>query len=288
MKQFKIITLSLALFCAFLQTAGAQDMTAKQKANIQAAYDALNRKDFTAFASLCAPDYVEQNVAPTPTKGINAAIELYKQFFTAFPDFMIKINEIAPSGVNRYLLRVTITGTNTGSFMGLPATGKSIKFDDADVVVLNADGKCISHQVTNVGEPLRQIGYGSLTNPNTNVIMEAYGNFGKHDVAAIQAQCADDVVFELQDRMFDSKARWFKGKDGVGKFFQEIGSKFQYTKFQPVRFVADGDDVFILVDAEYKLSSTGKTYSSTYTHHFVVKNGKIAYFRGVDDFQMEK
>lgn len=173
--------------------------------------------------------------------------------------------------------------------MGLPATGKPIKFEDADVVELNADGKCISHQITNVGEPLRQIGYGSLNNPNTNgVLNDGYGNFAKKDMKAFLASCSDDVVFEIQDRKFDSKPRFFRGKTEVGKFFEELDTKFQYTKFQPVRFVADGDDVFVLIDAEYKLLSTGQTFASTYTHHFVVKNGKIAYFRGVDDFQLMK
>lgn len=280
--------LTLALGCAFSQIAYSQDATAKNKAAVTAAYDALNRKDWTAFAALCAPEYVEKNVGPAPAAGINAALDLYKQFQSAFPDFMVKINEIVPASPTRFLLRVTITGTNTGSFMGLPPTGKSIKFDDADVVELNAAGKAISHSITNVGESLRQIGYGSLTNPATGVVMAAYQAFGKGDVAAVLALCADNAVFEIQDRMFDTKARWFKGKTEVGQFFQELGSKFQFSKFQPVRFIADGDDVIALIDAEYTLAATGKKYTSTYTHHFKVVNGKITSFRGVDDFQMIK
>lgn len=283
---FSILT--LALCCAFSKTAHSQDATAKNKAAVMSAYDALNRRDWAAFAALCSPDFVEKNVGPAPVAGISATIDLYKQFIAAFPDFKTKINEIVPASPTRFLLRVTITGTNTGPFMGMPPTGKSIKFDDADVVELNAEGKAVSHSITNMGEPLRQIGYGSLTNPATGVVMAAYQAFGKGDVPGVLALCADNAVFEIQDRMFDSKARWFKGKTEVGQFFQELGSKFHYTKFQPTRFVADGDDVFILIDAEYTLTATGKIYASTYTHHFKVENGKITYFRGVDDFQTMK
>ena len=118
--------------------------------------------------------------------------------------------------------------------------------------------------------------------------MAAYGFFGKGDIQGILSICAENVVFDLQDRMFDSQARLFQGKAGVGQFFQELGAKFRYSKFQPLRFVADGEDVFILVEAEYTLVSTGKKYSSTYTHHFKVVNGKITFFRGVDDFQVAK
>lgn len=287
MKQIKILTLVFAFAGTFLHHAAAQDMR-KQEATIRAAYDALNNKDWAKFASYCTPDFVDKNVGPAPVQGIQACIDAYKQFFAGFPDFKVTINEIAMSSPNRYLLRVTVTGTNTSTFMGIPATDKAIRFNDADVVELNAAGKCISHEITNVGEALREIGYGSMMNPSTGVVMAAYQDFGNKDLPALLAKCSDDVTFEIQDRMFDSKPRWFKGKAEVGEFFKELSSKFQYSKFQPVRFIADGDDVIILVEVEYKLLATGKTYTNTYTHHFVVKNGMVTYFRGVDDFPMEK
>lgn len=281
------ILFALALTCAATLSAQGPGM-ATAKNNINLAYDALSRKDWTAFAALCADNYTEVNVGPAPVVGIQAAIELYKQFSAAFPDFKVKPVDIAAASSNRYLVHVQITGTNTGSFMGLPATGKSIKFDDSDIVEFDNNGKFTSHSITNTGEALRQIGYGSMANPNTQVVIAAYEKFGKGDAPGILAMCSDNVVFEIHDRMFDNKARIFPGKTGVGQFFQEIGGKFQYSKFLPTRFVTDGDDVFILVDAEYTLASTGKKYSSTYTHHFKVTNGKISYFRGVDDFQMMK
>ena len=288
MKQFKFFAFTLIFLFTNRIGMVAQSSPDKNIANIKAAYDALNRKDWAAFTALCSPNYVELNVTGAPVAGINAAIEVYKQFQRAFPDFKVQITDIAAAGNNRYLLRTSVSGTNTGEFMMLPATGKSMKFDDADIVTLDNNGKCISHGVTNVGEPLRQIGYGSMTNPNTQAIIAVYEKFGKGDVPGILESSSDDVVFEIQDRMFDAKGRWFKGKAEVGRFFAEIGSKFQYTKFLPTRFVTDGDDVFILIDAEYKYLPTGQMYASTYTHHFKVVNGKITYFRGVDDFQMMK
>lgn len=288
MKNVAILSLALLLLSSFVQFAQAQDNSARDKANIQKAYDALNRRDWATFESLCTPNYTDYNVGPAPAVGTKAAIELYKQFQAGFPDFKIKINEIAHAGNGKYLLRVSITGTNTGSFMMLPPTGKPLKFDDADLVEVNAEGKCFSHSITNSGEPLRQIGYGSLLNPATQLIMSGYQKFSVGDIAGFLANCAEDVFFDIQDRMFDAKARIFKGKANVGQFFQELDSKFKYTKFQPVRFVSDGEDVFVLIDAEYKHVPSGKTYASMYTHHFKVANGKITYFRGLDDFQMMK
>lgn len=262
--------------------------TAKNEATIRAAYEALNQRNWDAFAALCAENYTDLNVGPAPTQGIEASLDLYKQFQEAFPDFKVTINEIAPVSSTRFLLRVTITGTNTGSFLGLPPTGKPIRFDDADVVEFNNEGKCVSHAITNTGEPLRQIGYGSLNNPNTTTVMSVYEKFGKGDIEGVLATCDDKVVFDIEDRMFDSKSRMFNGKAEVGGFFKELGSKFKYAKFQPTRFVSDGEDVFTLVDVEYAHLPSGKNYKSTYTHHFKVVDGKVTFFRGIDDYQQEQ
>lgn len=283
MKQFKSFCLVFALLMSAFASVNAQGNT---EANIRKAYAALESRDFNTFASLCSDDFSELALAPMPIKGVWNAIEQYKQFMNAFPDLKFKVGSIAPAGNNRYYLDVTLTGTNTAPFMGMPATGKSIMVHDMDVVELNSAGKCISHWSANSGGALIQIGYGSLTNPNTAKVMELYGKFGSGDIAGVLADCTDDVVFDVHDHMFDSKERVFKGKDGVAQFFKELGTKFQYSKFQPTRFVADGDDVFILVDVDYKSTADGKRHTSTYTHHFKLSNGHVTYFRGVDDFQM--
>lgn len=288
MKKHSFLTLALALLCAYSNSIIAQDMTAKHKAAIQNAYDALNRKDWAAFALTCAPEFTDLNVGPAPAVGVEAAIGLYKQFQTAFPDFTIKINEIVPAGPARYLLRVTVTGTNTGPFMMLPPTGKSMKFDDVDIVVLDKNSKAISHTITHMGEPLRQIGYGSMNNPNTHAVIAIYEKFGQGDVAGILAGCTDDVVFDIQDRIFDTKGRMFKGKAEVGGFFKELSEKMKYSKFQPVRFVADGDDVFVRLEVAFEHLPSGDQYTSAYTHHFKVANGKVSFFRGGDDFPVKK
>lgn len=235
MKNISFFALLIALFCT--SSVFGQDAHAKNIANIHKAYDALNKRDWAGFAALCSPDYTELNVGPVPVKGIDNAIELYKQFTSAFPDFMIKVNEVAPVSNARYLLRVTITGTNTGAFMMLPPTGKSVRWEDADILELDASGKCMTHSATNPNEGFRQIGYGSIVNPNTSIVMDIYEKFGKGDVAGILAGCTEEVVFDIQDRMFDTQARMFKGKAQTGQFFQELGSKARYSKFQPVRLL---------------------------------------------------
>jgi ketosteroid isomerase-like protein len=289
MKTVRFFILLTAMVTVLFPKANAQDKLARDKAVIRAAYEALSNKDWSAFAALANPNYTEVNAGPSPLTGIQAAIELYKQFATGFPDFKVAVNDIVPaSAKNTYYVNTTVSGTNNGMFMMFPPTGKSMKFDEMNTVTFDDNGKCLSHEVSRPGETLRQIGYGSFNNPNTATVIALYEKFGKGDVPGILAMSSDDLVFEIQDRMFDSKPRFFKGKAQVASFFQELGSKFQYAKFQPTRFITDGDDVMILVSVEYTLTATGKKYTSEYTHHFKVVNGKVTYFRGVDDFQMMK
>ena len=111
MKNATIFTLFLAFLS--VQSIFGQDVHAKNIATIRKAYDALNHRHWAAFSAQCAPGYTEQNVSPMPVTGLNAAIDLYKQFMVAFPDFTVKINEIAPLSPTRYLVLVTVTGTSS-------------------------------------------------------------------------------------------------------------------------------------------------------------------------------
>lgn len=282
MNRITFFTCLLALFGANFQPALAQDATAKNKATIQAAYDALNRKDWVGFAAQCDPNFTDVNVGPAPAVGIEAALELYKQFHAAFPDFMVKINEIAPVSPTRFLLRVTVTGTNTGPIMGLPATGKSIKFDDSDVVELNAQGKITSHTITNTGEPLIQIGYAAMLNPSTQTVLAAYGAFGKGDIPGMLAMCADDVVWDVTDHALPGLEKTvYRGKAGVGRFFSDLDSKAKITRFEPRRFFADGDEVAVLLHVELTTTTDGKQYALAVVHHFTIRNGQVASMKAV-------
>lgn len=262
----------------------AGNMHEAEKATIHKAYEALSKKDFKTFASLCTDDFTELSLSPQPIKGVQNAINQYKMFFDAFPDFKAEITEIAPAEKNHYFIKVHLTGTNTGSFMNLPPTAKHIDLWNMDIVELNDAGKAISHWIANPNGVLSAIGYGSMTNPTTGVILTAYEAFGKKDLPGVLNLCSDDVVFEVHDISLDSKANIYKGKEGVTKFFQDLASKVTYSKFQPSRFLADGDDITILVNAEFKQNSSGKNFSANYEHYFKVVNGKITNFKGVSDF----
>jgi steroid delta-isomerase-like uncharacterized protein len=121
-------------------------------------YDLINAGDINGFGDLLASDFVEHEVTPglAPTK------DGVKQFFTmyiaAFPDLQFTIDDILPSG-DKGVARATITGTNSGDFMGMPATGKSVSIQAIDIIRFGDDGLAHEHWgVVDVMAMMQQLG----------------------------------------------------------------------------------------------------------------------------------
>jgi len=281
MKTFKFFVLSGMFICMAFTTVLAQDA----KANIKAAYESLNKRDYAAFTKLVTPDFVEYAAGPEPIKTPGAAIEAYKIFFAAFPDLKFQIQDIAAGMNGQYYVKTMVTGTNTGPFYGLPPTGKKASQTNVDIIEINSKGLATSHWSANPNGLLSSVGYGSMDNPNTAAITGIYDKFGKGDLPGILDECTDDVVFEVHDNVLYAIPMFYKGKIEVSEFFKDLTAKNQYTKFQPWRFIADGDDVIVLVHVEFNNLPTGHTYNTNYVHQFKVVNGKVTNFKGVSDIQ---
>jgi steroid delta-isomerase-like uncharacterized protein len=65
---------------------------------------------------------ISENCNGGGKEGIRRELEI---FFTAFPDLEITLEDILAEG-NKVATRVTMRGTQQGSLMGIPATGKSV------------------------------------------------------------------------------------------------------------------------------------------------------------------
>jgi steroid delta-isomerase-like uncharacterized protein len=64
-------------------------------------------------------------------------------FFQAFPDLHVSLDEFVAEG-DRVFLRSTMTGTHDGGFQGIPATGRHIAAESAEVFRI-ADGKFVGY-----------------------------------------------------------------------------------------------------------------------------------------------
>jgi steroid delta-isomerase-like uncharacterized protein len=107
-------------------------------------YERINAHDLDGFCELLAEDFVEHEVAP----GLAPAKEGVRQFFTiymaGFPDLRFEAEDVLASG-DKVVGRVRCTGTHSGEFMGMPATGKSVSVQVIDIIRFGDDGLAREH-----------------------------------------------------------------------------------------------------------------------------------------------
>jgi steroid delta-isomerase-like uncharacterized protein len=83
-----------------------------------------NKGNFDTTETYWAADYADHNPAvPNQAAGAAGARQVFMAFKSAFPDLHFTIEDILVEG-DKVVWRWTSTGTNTGSMMGMPPTGK--------------------------------------------------------------------------------------------------------------------------------------------------------------------
>lgn len=84
--------------------------------------DAISRNDETTLNNLIHPDVVSHGISE------RHGIDEYKRFFalmhSSFSPWTMVVEDVIAEG-DKVVLRILDQGTMTGSYMGMPATGKS-------------------------------------------------------------------------------------------------------------------------------------------------------------------
>ena len=109
-------------------------------------FEAISTGDVALADELFADDWenVDPSLPPLP-RGPEGAKVLLGMFRTAFPDFAISIDETVAEG-DKVAASFTCHGTNSGDFMGIPATGKDITITGTGIFRFR-DGKFVQNRV---------------------------------------------------------------------------------------------------------------------------------------------
>ena len=101
-------------------------------------YGLLMRRWFEEVWNQQRPEVIEELMAPDAVGyGLGAAAEglhgragfqvLHTRFCGAFPDLRIEVDDVIAEG-DRSAARLTVTGTHHGDHLGVPATGRPVRF----------------------------------------------------------------------------------------------------------------------------------------------------------------
>jgi steroid delta-isomerase-like uncharacterized protein len=117
----------------------------------------LNKANFSIIEQLVDPDVISHDPFPGQAKGAKGLRDTMKLFHTAFPDMKIIMNDMIAED-NRVMNKFTVTGTHKGEFMGIPATGKKISYEEVVILRLK-DEKIVEHwAVADALSLMQQIG----------------------------------------------------------------------------------------------------------------------------------
>ena len=89
-------------------------------------------------------DYQDYGLPPGAANGHEGFKRVLGGFLEAFPDLHLDIEFMIAEG-DRLMSHVSTTGTHTGPFMGMPATGKKFKVNGTDIFRFNNEGKVVGH-----------------------------------------------------------------------------------------------------------------------------------------------
>lgn len=88
--------------------------------------DVINKGDMDAAAKYVWEDVVEQVPLPGQGPGLDGLKDILRSMRAGFPDLDFSIKEQITEG-DKVASRFEWTGTHHGAFLGVPATGKSVR-----------------------------------------------------------------------------------------------------------------------------------------------------------------
>jgi predicted ester cyclase len=83
--------------------------------------------DLDSLGEVVSEDLLTPKIMPGIPIGIEGAKAAHRIMLTGFPDYQTIIEDLVAEG-DKVAARITMRGTNTGSFMGIPATGRYVLF----------------------------------------------------------------------------------------------------------------------------------------------------------------
>ena len=106
--------------------------------------EGFNQGNLDVADELISPEMVEhQNFGPDHAPGAEGVKAVIASLRRAFSDFHLAIEDLAVDG-DTVWLRMTGTGTNDGSFMGHPPTGRTMRTDVFDTLRVE-NGLIVEH-----------------------------------------------------------------------------------------------------------------------------------------------
>jgi steroid delta-isomerase-like uncharacterized protein len=102
-----------------------------------------NSNDLDALSEVLADDLVTPKIMAGIPSGLEGAKSAHRIMLKGFPDFQTTIDDLIAEA-DEVAARITMRGTHTGEFVGIPPTGRRVEFTGMYVVRIE-NGKIAEH-----------------------------------------------------------------------------------------------------------------------------------------------
>jgi predicted ester cyclase len=102
-----------------------------------------NRNDLDALGEVVSENLLTPRIMPGIPTGMEGAKAAHRIMLAGFPDYQTTIDDLFAEG-DKVAARITMSGTNTGSFMGSSPTGRRVSFTGIYIARIE-NGKIVEH-----------------------------------------------------------------------------------------------------------------------------------------------
>jgi steroid delta-isomerase-like uncharacterized protein len=121
-----------------------RNQTERNKAVIRRFVEEVqNGQDFDVYDELNDPDFVNLSSPPGVPPDRDGGKLFLQAFAQAYPDATFTIDDMIAEG-DQVVTKKTMSGTNTGDFAGVPATGRRVTIQFVDIMRVR-DGRIVQH-----------------------------------------------------------------------------------------------------------------------------------------------
>jgi predicted ester cyclase len=119
-------------------------MSIEENKNIVRRYQEIyNSNQLEFLGDVVAEDLLAPKIMPGMKPGLEGAKQVHATTLIGMPDWHTTLDDLIAEA-DKVVARITMTGTHTGDFWGIPATGRQVKFTGIYIVRI-AKGKIVEH-----------------------------------------------------------------------------------------------------------------------------------------------
>ena len=117
--------------------------TEENKTIVRRYQEIYNSNNLEALSEVVAEDVLTPKIMSGMPPGLEGGKQVHATTLVGMPDWQTVIDDLIAEG-DKVVARITMTGTHTGDFWGIPATGNRVEFTGIYIVRI-ANGKIVAH-----------------------------------------------------------------------------------------------------------------------------------------------